>query len=175
MSFLFGSAPKVTTPPPQPTIDPTQQAILQGLAGNLQSGAVPAGVQAYSGTFAAPQTQGQGSVIQQLLDTATGINNNTNPATNLATNLPSLIAGGAAYKAPNVTAPQISFAPQTPTLDPTDAFVKGVVAPLPSNFQQTVIPSLNAGAGRSAGGIYSSDLAGATDQALSNLDQTIAG
>jgi hypothetical protein len=52
MSFLFGSAPKVTTTT-QPTINPDQTSALSSVLRLLTGGGTPAGVQAYGGTFGA--------------------------------------------------------------------------------------------------------------------------
>jgi len=175
MGFLFGSGPKTSTST-APTINPLQAGLLSNLSQLLTSGQQPAGVQAYTGQFAAPQTAGQQQVVQQLLDTASGVGTGTGGATTLAQNLPALVQAASSFRAPQIaSAPQINFNPQTPTIDPTAAFEQGVVKPVTSNFLQTVVPSLNAGAGRSAGGIYSSDLQGATDQALTNLNETLTG
>lgn len=184
MSFLTGSAPKVEQLPPQPTTSPSQQNIL-GQLSNLftqQLQQLPQGgaaVPSYPAQTVAPQTQGQQDIISQLQGVAKNVPTGLpSSISNLLGNYGNAIQGAQGYQAPQVTAPQTGYAPQGAQVSPaaaTQAFKQGVIDPVTQNFQQTVIPSLNAGAGRSAGGIYSSDLAGATDQAVSNLNTTLTG
>lgn len=210
MSFLFGSAPKAVQLPPAPTTSGVQQNILQQLAGVLQQ-AVPqvtgtgigSQIPNYPTQTVAPQTAGQQSIIDQLLNLSGNVPTSLPDwITSAASALPGQLGAAAGYQAPQVTAPQIGAAPQvgtpqiagapqvtapqfgdtpqigfspdTPTIDASKAFQQGVAAPIIQDFQSQVIPSLNAGAGRSAGGIYSSDLAGATGQATTNLGRTLA-
>lgn len=177
-SSLFGSSPKVVNSGPQPTTSSQQQGLLSFLTNLLQGGAQAPGtpILPTGDAAVAPQTAGQTGIINQLLDLASSLNPGAAaPTANAAT----AAEGGALnFQAPQVAAPQTSFTPQAPIVSPataTQAFQQGVVAPTTANFLQTVIPSLNAAAGRSAGGAYSSDLSGATDQAVTNLDTTLAG
>jgi len=74
-------------------------------------------------------------------------------------------------------APQQTTDYTAPQIDPSfysDAFQKGVVQPLTSNFEQQILPALKGAAGQSAGGIYSSDASRGTQLAASNLDQQLA-
>lgn len=190
MSFLFGSSPQVKQLPPQPTVNPTQDNIINALAGILQQAQGTAGatqLPTYPDQTVAGQTQGQGSILDALLSSVVGAPTQLpSSISNLVGQLPGLFQGAAGYQAPQVTAPQvttpqitntpqINYNPTVPTIDATQAFQQGVVTPVTQNFQSQVIPSLNAAAGRSAGGIYSSDNAGATEQALKDLDTTLTG
>lgn len=216
MSFLFGSAPKAVQLPPTPTVSPTQENIINQLAGVLQQ-AVPqvtgtgigGQIPTYPDQTVAPQTPGQLGIIQQLLGAAGGVSSQLPDwLTSAASSLPAALTGAAGYQAPQVQAPQtgpapqvgtpqidqaaqigaapqaeapgalsvpdIAFSPDAPTINARNAFQQGVAQPLLEDFASQVVPSLNAGAGRSAGGIYSSDLAGATGQATKQLDRTLA-
>jgi hypothetical protein len=184
-SALFGSSPSVQTTD-QPTIDAGQTGITNLLATLLATGQQPAGVQSYTGQFAAPLTAGQ----TQTINAATGLPTGVNPAAQTTVNA----ALPAITNAMGYQAPQVGLAPQTAGATPNaapaisapstvnanqigtqQAFQQGVVDPLTANFLQTIVPAISGGAGRSAGGAYSSDTQKAQGLAASNLNTTLAG
>jgi len=185
-SALFGSSPSVQTTD-QPTISSGQSGITDLLATLLATGQQPAGVQSYTGQFAAPLTAGQTQTINAATGLPTGVNPGAQSTVNAA--LPAItsamgyqapqIGGGAPItsSAPANTAPTIS-APSTVNanqIGTQSAFQQGVVDPLTANFLQTIVPAISGGAGRSAGGAYSSDTQKAQGLAASNLNTTLAG
>jgi hypothetical protein len=183
-SALFGSSPSVQTTD-QPTISSGQSGITDLLATLLATGAQPAGVQSYTGQFAAPLTPGQTNTINAATNLPTGVNPAAQSTVNAA--LPA-ITSAMGYQAPQVAAPQTYGA--QPNAAPTisapapvtanqigtqQAFQQGVVDPITANFLQTIVPAISGGAGRSAGGAYSSDTQKAQGLAASNLNTTLAG
>jgi len=177
---MGGSAPSVSTST-QPTTNATQGGIQSLLANLLTTGTPPAGIQAYTGSFAAPLTSGETGIVNSAVGaTPSGVTPaQVTGGADLASILPALLN----YKAPQVSAPTTSGAapitggaPVTAQqIDPSAAFQTGVVAPTTANFLQTVVPAITGGAGRSAGGAYSSDTAKAEGLAASNLNTTLAG
>ncbi len=174
---MTGSAPSVKSTT-QSTVDPTQQSLLDSLAGML-GGSQGAG-SAYNFGELQPQLTGQyGAPLSSLQNQSlTGIENLLNSFT-----------GGAASGQPgNANAfstalntaqniqkqPPLAPAGQVSMIDPTAAFQQGVVQPLTDDFTQHVIPAINGNFGRSAGGGFSSDSLGARQQAGTNLARTLA-
>jgi hypothetical protein len=187
MSFLFGSQPS-TSSTTASTTNSTQSGIQALLASLLTSGGVPAGESAASGgTFAAPLSSLQTSALGGLGTIAQGAAVPGN-ATTTANNALTALQQAFGYTAPQISAPSatptlISSTPQAGApstvsaqqVGTLPAFIQGVVDPVTSNFLQTVAPALSGGAGRSAGGAYSSDTQLADALAESNLNTTLAG
>lgn len=173
MDKLFGTAPQANFST-NPTVDPTQAAIQQLLAGSLTSGAQPAGVQAYQGNFSAPLSPLQsGSVtgLESLLPTATPTAQQGSTATGALDALQKALG----FQAPQVAAPQAA-APQqvvAPQIDSSKAFQTGVAQPLIDDFTSQVLPAISGAAGRSAGGAYSSDTELAKNLATKQLGRTL--
>jgi hypothetical protein len=158
MSFLFGSAPQANFNT-QPTINSNQSGLLQLLTSLL--GNSPGTIQPASGTFAAPVTSQEQSVLtalQPLVNTSNtaGLAQGTSALTGALTALPG---------AENFAAPQI---------DATQAFTQGVVQPLTQNFNQNVLPGIAGQFGASAGGATNTGSLMARETAGSNLTQTLA-
>ena len=197
---LFGSAPSVKQLPPQSLTSPEQQGFLQAAGDYLQSGQPAPGVQPYGGPFVAPQTAAQTGAVNQLGQITSGVGTGTGgvgsdipqassntllsllgwmPPAAQAGSFDASTLGPAPQQDTGYQAPQIDTSGFTAqTVDPAAsraAFQQGVVAPLTSNFEQTVLPSLKGAGGASAGGIYSSDTSRGSQLAASNLDQTLAG
>lgn len=174
MSFLFGSAPKASFST-QPTTNATQSGIQQLLAQLLTTGQSPAGVQAYTGQFAAPTSPLQNTSLAGLQGVAdsTGV---TPQQTTTGGNALTALNNAFNFAAPQVTAPTAA-APSTvvaPQIGTTADFLSGVAAPLEQNFAETTLPALEATYGGSAGGALSSGRAIATGAATKSLNQTLA-
>jgi hypothetical protein len=158
MGALFGTAPQANFST-QPTVSPQQSGLLQILS-NLFN-ATPGTIAPASGTFAAPVTGPEQSVLtalQPLVGTsnAPGLAQGTNAITGALNALPG---------AENFTAPQI---------DATQAFQQGVVQPLTQNFNQNVLPGIAGQFGASAGGATNTGSLQARQTAAQNLNQTLA-
>ena len=168
---MTGSAPSVSSTT-QPTIDPAQQALLSSLAGTL-GGAGSIGSTLNFGQVQPSLTGQYGAPLSGLQQTSlTGIENLVNGFTGGAQGTPqgSAQAFGTALN----TAQGVQTNPPVSMIDPTAAYQQGVVQPLTQDFNQYVIPTINANYGRSAGGGYSSDSLGARNQAGTNLARTLA-
>jgi hypothetical protein len=168
---MTGSAPSVKSTT-QSTVDPTQQALLDSLGGML-GGSQGAG-SAYNFGQLQPSLTGQyGAPMSQLQQTSlTGIENLVNGYTGGPA---SAQPGNAqAFSTALNTAQGIQQHPPVSMIDPTAAYQQGVVQPLTQDFNQQVIPSINANYGRSAGGGFSSDSLSARNQAGTNLARTLA-
>jgi hypothetical protein len=177
MSFLFGTAPKATFST-QPTIDPTQAGLLSMLASFLGSGATPPGVQAYPGQqFGAPLSPLQSSALTALQPLANTTTATPTPGQTSAVNAAlGALPGDVNYTAPQITAPS-NVTPQqvtAPTIDATQAFAKGVVEPLTSDFLTQTLPAIAGQQGGSAGGAYGTQGLQARETAGTNLDRTLA-
>jgi|SRR5579872_1739592 len=168
MSFLFGSAPSVKTTT-SPTINPTQENILNALAGFMQSGAPAPGVQPYQGTFSAPLSGLQNMSLAGL----------EHFASNVIPNMPQLdptqafqaLSKGLNYGGPGqVSAPTV----QAQQIDPSQVIQQSVVDPLTKAFNDRILPAITGKYGASAGGGFSSDAMEARRQAGSDLESNIA-
>src|SRR5579872_4786433 len=164
MSFLFGSAPSVKTTT-SPTINPTQENILNALAGFMQSGAPAPGVQPYQGTFSAPLSGLQNMSLAGL----------EHFASNVIPNMPQLdptqafqaLSKGLNYGGPGqVSAPTV----QAQQIDPSQVIQQSVVDPLTKAFNDRILPAITGKYGASAGGGFSSDAMEARRQAGSDLE-----
>lgn len=161
-SSLFGSAPKASFST-QPTISPVQNDLMNLFAELFQTGAPPAGVQSYGGTFSAPLQPIQNTSLAALEQTAMG-----GPP-------------GQITKTPQQTqAQQQSFNTlsgalgyQAPKIDSTQAFQQGVVDPLTENFTSRVLPALDAKFAGSAGGAYGSGRQETNLNAAQDFDTTL--
>ncbi len=143
-SALTGSAPKASFDT-QPTIQPSQNDLLNQLVSMFTTGASPPGVQPYGGSFAAPLNSLQNTSLAGLENAASGV---AAPAG------PTAQQSGAVNSAFNTLDKSLNF--QAPTIDSTEAFQKGVVDPLTTNFNTQVLPGLDARFAGSAGGAFSS-------------------
>lgn len=174
MSFLFGSAPKASFST-QPTTNQTQSGIQNLLASLLSSGQTPAGVQAYTGNFAAPTSPLQNTSLAGLQSIAGGAGV-TPQQTSTGGNALTALNGAFNFAAPQVTAPTAA-APSTvvaPQIATTQDFLTGVAAPLEQNFAEQTLPAIEASYGGTAGGAGSSGRAIATGAASKALDQTLS-
>lgn len=172
MSFLTGSQPKATSTT-QPTILPQQQSLLSSLQSLLQGGQQPAGVQAYTGQFAAPTSGLQDVSLQGLENQAAGINGTQpyNPQGILDALTKALHYGGPApVSAPNVTAPTVN----APQIDAMQAFRQGVVEPVTDDFLSRTLPAIAGKYGAGAGGAFSSDALHAREQAGVDTTRALA-
>lgn len=170
MSFLFGSAPKVTTTT-QPTINPDQQSALSSVLQLLTGGGKPAGVQAYGGQFGAGLSHLQQTSLTGLENSAGQVPPVFDPNAAFEALTKSLNFGGP----DKVTAPGVGTTAISSThIDPTQAFTQGVVEPLTKDFLGRTLPAIAGKYGAGAGGAYSSDALHARGQAGEDLGRTLA-
>lgn len=186
MSFLFGSAPSVKTST-NPTINPIQEGILGQLASYLQSGAPAPGSAPYGGSFAAPlqsiQNMSLAALEQQSMNLASPQQFDPTQAFN---SLSKVLSGGANVGQQNVAAtgvdaPLISGAPNVSAgsvgpqqIDATDAFRRGVVEPMTTDFLGRTLPAIAGKYGAGAGGAFSSDHLQARTDAATDLERTLS-
>ncbi len=145
MSALTGSAPKASFDT-QPTIQPAQNDLLNQLVSMFTTGNQPPGVTPYTGSFAAPLNSLQNTSLAGLENAASGVQAPAPPTTQQSSAIDSAF---------NTLGSALNF--KAPTIDSTEAFQKGVVDPLTTNFNTQVLPALDARAAGSAGGAFSSD------------------
>jgi hypothetical protein len=162
-SSLTGSAPKASFST-QPTILPQQQGLLQLLSDLLTSGQQPAGVQSYNGTFAAPLAPIQNTSLAALEQDALG-----GPPQSVSKNPQSTNTLNQGF---NALTSALGYKP--PQIDSTEAFNKGVVDPLTTNFEQRVLPALDARFAGSAGGAFGSGRQEGNRFAAQDLNNTLA-
>jgi hypothetical protein len=158
MSFLTGSAPQANFST-QPTVSPEQTGLIQLLSNLFNTG--QGTIQPAQGTFAAPVTGPQQQVLTQLQGQA------GTPSTSGLPEAQSAVTG-ALTALPGVQ----NF--QAPQIDPTQAFTQGVVQPLTTNFNQNILPGISGAQGGSAGGAFGTEGLQAKQNAVTNLNQTLA-
>lgn len=142
---LLGSAPKASFST-QPTISPVQNDLMNLFAELFKTGAPPAGVQSYGGTFSAPLQPIQQTSLSALEQTAMG-----GPPGQITKTPQQTAAQNQSF---NTLSGALGY--QAPKIDSTQAFQQGVVDPLTENFTSRVLPGLDAKFAGSAGGAYGS-------------------
>jgi hypothetical protein len=185
MSFLFGSAPKVTTTT-QPTINADQTSALSSVLNLLTGGGTPAGVRAYGGQFGAGLSPLQQTSLAGLENQAgqptpvfdpnaafAALSKSLNFSGPGAVSAPNV--GTSSVTAPNVTASNVTASTVNPThIDATNAFRTGVVEPLTNDFLSRTLPGIAGKYGASAGGAFSSDALHARQGAALDLEEVLA-
>jgi len=191
MSFIFGSSPKVQNLGPQQSTSPQQQAATGSAVQGLEQ-MLP--IQPWNNIVAEPLDPQQVHLANQAAGYGYGLPDPSTSAPMLqgamGTNLglqgfQAGQAAGAGYDPSGLQTPtvdpsrfqagQVQTQWQTPTIDSTQAFQKGVVDPLTQNWESQILPALKAAGGQSAGGIYSSDTSRQEQLAATGLNTQLAG
>lgn len=174
---LIGSAPQASFST-QPTVQPQQLSLLQSLMTALQGGAFSSGVSPSAGAPVQSQSlQGLENIAAQVPQQGAVDPGAVGQALTNATNVqfprynapPNIVASGAG-PVQQVSAQTVGAQP----IDATEAFRRGVIEPMTSDFMTQTLPAIAGQFGRGAGGAYSSDALGAREQAGTNLDRSLA-
>lgn len=169
---IFGSKPKASTTT-HSTLSPEQQEIMRQLA-TFFGGANPSNeFQAFNGSFTAGPTNIENTSLAALEQRAMqqGDQNIQNQTLNQATQLLSTMFGSGG---PNSADRFRGNVGDIGTQDFSDAFQKGVVAPLTEQFMEQIIPGITRRAA-GTGNLFSSDRQRTEDRALGELSEALAG
>lgn len=160
MSFLFGSAPSVSTftPTPVSSLDPQQSLIEQLLGAQFGGGANSIFPQGYGGQLSAPLSGLQGTSLASLE----------------AALSPSAGAAGQTGGAQSQAISTLEGFTNAPPVDTKAMYNSSVLQPLQHTFETTTLPDVVSALGGSAGGPRSTAATTGVTEAANNFENTLA-